>query len=518
MSSSRRLRLCKPFVAALLLLPTTTVRGFVLSSPRSLAGPAAVAAAPAAADTRLAAKKAKAKGKAKGRAKRKPAGGGGGGGFGRAAAAPPSSFSSSSSSSDDAFSASPALDPEVRRTLVPALAGTSETSGPLDGEILDRLGQIYGFRAFNAPPAAEAPPAPAPSPGPSPGLGDLLATGGAPAGDGGGPLLASPSSSSSPSSASSPEPLDLEALISSASGGTPPPPAPASSPPSPPLDLEGLPPFESFRVLHRDPLVLAVDDFFTPDECSSYVRRAGGGGGDAVGKMEDDAAEDPFPPAVEVRSRTVGRDRDAREQRTSTTWFQHYRSTPELVGKATRLLGTGDIGRWEEPQVVRYRGGERFTWHLDALAPSEQDGRENGKGGGPGQRVATLLVYLTDPPRGGGGATLFRDLGGGGDDDNDADASDPGQPLRVDPRRGTALLFFPAAGGIEGAPFDVRTLHCGEAVGKEEGEEDGEGEGGREKWIAQLWLREGRYRPTAPPGNSHADAIGAINSYAAAYV
>ena len=513
MSSSRRLRLCKPFAAALLLLPPTAVRGFVLSSPRSLAGPAAVAAAPAAADTRLAAKKAKAKGRAKGRAKRKPAGGGGGGGFGRAAAAPPSS--SSSSSSDDAFSAFPALDPEVRRTLVPALAGTSETSGPLDGEILDRLGQIYGFRAFNAPPAAVAPSAP------SPGLGDLLATGGGPGGDGGGPLLASPSSL--------PEPLDLEALISSASGGGTPPPAPASSPPSPPLDLEGLPPFESFRVLHRDPLILAVDDFFTPDECSSYVRRAGGGGGggggegDAVGKREeddddddlddlDDDAEDPFPPAVEVRSRTVGRDRDAREQRTSTTWFHHYRSTPELVGKATRLLGTGDIGRWEEPQVVRYRGGERFTWHLDALAPSEQDGRENGKGGGPGQRVATLLVYLTDPPRGGGGATLFRDLGGGGDDDND------GQPLRVDPRRGTALLFFPAAGGIEGAPFDVRTLHCGEAVGKEEGEEDGEGEGGREKWIAQLWLREGRYRPTAPPGNSHADAIGAINSYAAAYV
>jgi hypothetical protein len=45
------------------------------------------------------------------------------------------------------------------------------------------------------------------------------------------------------------------------------------------------------------------------------------------------------------------------------------------------------------------------------------------------------------------------------------------------PTKGTALLFFPAAGGIANAPLDIRTLHCGEAVAED---------AGSEKWIAQV--------------------------------
>ncbi|KAL7526751.1 hypothetical protein ACHAXR_002652 [Thalassiosira sp. AJA248-18] len=160
---------------------------------------------------------------------------------------------------------------------------------------------------------------------------------------------------------------------------------------------------------------------------------------------------------------------------------------PELMAKASRLLGleTG-IARWEEPQTVRYRKTEKFTWHLDALSPEEA-------AKAAGQRVATLLVYLTDVKREDGGATMFRDLGG-----------DDGLPLKVRPKKGSALLFFPAAGGIPNAPFDIRTLHCGEAVA-----EDAE----NEKWIAQLWLRQGEYAPTAPVGNEHGNAFGAIGKY-----
>ena len=62
------------------------------------------------------------------------------------------------------------------------------------------------------------------------------------------------------------------------------------------------------------------------------------------------------------------------------------------------------------------------------------------------------------------------------------------------PKKGSALLFFPAAGGIPNAPFDVRTLHCGEAVASD---------AANDKWIAQLWLRERSYAPTAPPENEN---------------
>jgi hypothetical protein len=74
------------------------------------------------------------------------------------------------------------------------------------------------------------------------------------------------------------------------------------------------------------------------------------------------------------------------------------------MAKASRLLGLDGIKNWEEPQTVRYRRNERFTWHLDALAPLE-----NLESLG-GQRTATLLVYLTELSAADGGATMFRDL------------------------------------------------------------------------------------------------------------
>lgn len=135
------------------------------------------------------------------------------------------------------------------------------------------------------------------------------------------------------------------------------------------------------------------------------------------------------------------------------------------MAKACKLLGCS-LDQWEEPQTVRYRPGQKFTWHLDALPPPTD--KE-----GPGQRIATLLVYLTDMQDEEGGATVFRDLG----------------PLRVQPVKGSALLFFPAAGGVPNTPFDIRTVHAGEMVSPK---------AKQDKWIAQLWLRERTYVPTLP--------------------
>jgi len=161
-----------------------------------------------------------------------------------------------------------------------------------------------------------------------------------------------------------------------------------------------------------------------------------------------------------------------------------------LLAKASRLLGLSGVDRWEEVQTVRYQKNEKFSWHLDALSPGVED-----LAGMGGQRVATLLVYLTDMKEGEGGSTLFRDLGG-----------DDGGPLKMVPKKGTACLFFPAAGGIPNVPFDIRTVHAGEVVSKN---------AKQDKWIAQMWLREheGLYVPTAPPGNTHEGARDAIERY-----
>ncbi len=125
-----------------------------------------------------------------------------------------------------------------------------------------------------------------------------------------------------------------------------------------------------------------------------------------------------FQPMILGQSRTIGTDSYSRAQRTSTTWFHHYGGVPELIAKASRILGLESINRWEEPQTVRYRKNEQFTWHLDALSPTTHINNNNKSStnvvdvDGAGQRIATLLVYLTNLSEEDGGATMFRDLGG----------------------------------------------------------------------------------------------------------
>jgi hypothetical protein len=326
----------------------------------------------------------------------------------------------------DDFSVFPALEPHVLETLVPA--ADPAASGELSTEIYQRLDQIYGFSQFNYLTTKEEPETMS--------FADMI----------------------SASSTDDDDDNDNDLLASATNT-------------DPELPLASLPPFDKFRLLHVDPMVLQIDDFFTDEECDCYVAMS----------VSDKKQ------VLETRSPTVGKDALAKAQRTSTTWYHHYKGVPELMAKASRLLGLDGIDQWEEPQTVRYRRNEKFTWHLDALGPNESK-KDLG-----GQRTATLILYLTDLQENEGGATMFRDLGGSS-----------GGPLRVQPRKGSAVLFFPAAGGIPNAPFDIRTLHCGEVVAEDSSQD---------KWISQLWLRQGIYAPTAPAGNLHSEATDAISDY-----
>jgi 2OG-Fe(II) oxygenase superfamily len=381
---------------------------------------------------------------------------------------------------DDDYRIFPALQPEVINTLVPATKRTTSTTTTatapdsatedigvetLSTEIFQRLDQIYGFPSFNHDESIHF------------ALDDAAGTG----------TTDSSSRTVSPidylvsSNPSDPDWLSAttaddisKADISTADSTT------IS------LELHKLPPFTEIRTLHIDPMILSIENFFTPEECDLYIQQSepnvSGGG-----RRNNDV--------MQSRSPTVGKDTTAKAQRTSTTFYHKYEDVPQLMSKASRLLGLQTIDQWEEPQTVRYRNNEKFTWHLDALGPNEQQTSP------AGQRIATLLVYLTDLKKEDGGATLFRDL-----KDNNGD--DTSKYLRIQPKKGMAVLFFPSAGGIQDCPFDIRTLHCGEVVSNH---------ASNEKWIAQLWLRQRNYTPTAPPGNRHCDAYSAINDYCNQY-
>lgn len=211
------------------------------------------------------------------------------------------------------------------------------------------------------------------------------------------------------------------------------------------------------RMIHQSPPVLAIDHFFSREECMAVQD---------ITKSDGDAAA----AALKVASATFSP--LASSKRTSTSWFCFYQQMPTLLAKAHAMLGI-PIQQMEEPQIVRYRTGEEFSWHYDEVPRTQLD---NG-----GQRVMTLLVYLNDVTRGGG--TIFRDL-----------KDTEGETLLMKPQQGSALVFFPA---YNDGRADDRTLHKGEVAFDE-------------KWITQMWIHQHTYRPTVPKGNTHEAAMSAV--------
>jgi prolyl 4-hydroxylase len=195
------------------------------------------------------------------------------------------------------------------------------------------------------------------------------------------------------------------------------------------------PGYPGLRVLSPDPPVFLVERFLSPGECDFLIL----------------SASDGFGPAPVV-GRGAG---EISPSRTSSTCYLAREDVPDLVRRVSLLTGK-PMGHCELPQVGRYLPTQQYQQHYDAFDLATEDGRRFAMNGG--QRVATVLVYLNDVPR--GGATRFPCLG-----------------LDVRPTRGSALVFFPAT--IDGA-LDRRALHAAlPAVDA--------------KFVSQIWVRQGPY-------------------------
>lgn len=136
------------------------------------------------------------------------------------------------------------------------------------------------------------------------------------------------------------------------------------------------------------------------------------------------------------------------------------RGESELVGRIEARLAA--LTRWpaergEGLQVLRYESGNEYRPHYDWFDPGLPGPRKHLERGG--QRVATIVMYLSDVEQ--GGATSFPNIG-----------------LEVQPKKGCAVFF--ANVDAYGTP-DQQTLHAGEPV-----------VAGR-KVIATKWLRERAY-------------------------
>ena len=165
-----------------------------------------------------------------------------------------------------------------------------------------------------------------------------------------------------------------------------------------------------------------------------------------------EAARPRLRRSLTVATKTGGEEINA--DRTSQGMF-FQRGESELVrridARIAKLVNWPEVNG-EGIQVLQYVPGTEYKPHYDYFDPAEPGTPTILQRGG--QRVGTVVMYLSEPDNGGG--TVFPDV-----------------QLTVAPKRGNAVFF-----SYDRADPSTRTLHGGAPVTA------------GEKWIATKWLRE----------------------------
>lgn len=189
----------------------------------------------------------------------------------------------------------------------------------------------------------------------------------------------------------------------------------------------------------RSPRVVVFGDLLSDDECDELIAQA----------------RPRLARSLTVATRTGGEELNA--DRTSNGMFFQQGESPLVARIEERLarLVNWPVENGEGLQILQYRPGAEYKPHYDYFDPKEPGTPTILKRGG--QRVGTVVMYLSEPVKGGG--TTFPDVG-----------------LEVAPKRGNAVFF-----SYDRPDPSTRTLHGGAPV--IEGE----------KWIATKWLRERRF-------------------------
>jgi prolyl 4-hydroxylase len=188
---------------------------------------------------------------------------------------------------------------------------------------------------------------------------------------------------------------------------------------------------------YEKPVVVLLEGVLSHDECAELIELA-------RPRLRPSTVVDPQTGANTVAN-----------YRNSEGMFFRPAETPliALLDRRVAELMNCPLENGEGLQVLRYGPGGHTAPHFDFLIPSNPTNEASLKRSG--QRLSTLMIYLSDVTR--GGETVF-----------------PEVRLSVAPRKGNAVYFEYANSRQQ---LDARSLHAGAPV--IEGE----------KWAVTKWMR-----------------------------
>jgi prolyl 4-hydroxylase len=190
--------------------------------------------------------------------------------------------------------------------------------------------------------------------------------------------------------------------------------------------------YPNVRKINDSPIMYAVSQFLTEEECNKLIETM-------TPKLRKSEVIDP-------------KGKMTTDLRTSETAYLTKIEGSWLSEKVCKLLNISK-NKQEPIQIARYSPGQYYKAHYDSFDEETDSGKTCI--GNSGQRIATVLIYLNQPSSGGG--TNFPHAG-----------------IRVKPKKGTALIFFPCT--VDGK-MDPYTLHSAEDAIDE-------------KWVSQIWIRQ----------------------------